>query len=144
MTVQRITPVFVEFIPEHVEEGKLYISESYQTAIHKCCCGCGEEVVTPLSPVGWQIRKGVRGVSLYPSIGNWRYKCQSHYFIQNNQVIWAGAFSQKQIENVLLRDQLAKQHYIESRYKASQPTLSGIGALLYNLWKSIKSIIGFK
>ena len=45
MNIQRtITPVFVDFIPDHVEQGKIYISETYHTAIHKCCCGCGEEV----------------------------------------------------------------------------------------------------
>ncbi|WP_318271273.1 hypothetical protein [Sphingobacterium cellulitidis] len=43
---------FVEFMPEKVEEGVLYVSIEYCTAIHKCVCGCGHEVVTPLSPTG--------------------------------------------------------------------------------------------
>ena len=41
---------FVEFIPEDIKEQTLYISIAYCTAVHKCCCGCGREVVTPLSP----------------------------------------------------------------------------------------------
>ena len=41
---------FVDKIPEEIEEGILYVSIPYETAIHKCCCGCGSEVVTPISP----------------------------------------------------------------------------------------------
>ena len=41
---------FVEFIPEVLEDGILYISLTYCTAIHKCVCGCNNEVVTPFSP----------------------------------------------------------------------------------------------
>lgn len=114
MKTSLINPVFVEFIPESIEQGKLYISEQYKTAIHKCCCGCGEEVVTPLTPVDWRLIKGARGVSLYPSIGNWNYRCQSHYFIRDNQVLWAKQFSASQIELVQKRDLRDKQAYISS------------------------------
>ncbi len=38
-----ITPVFVDFIPEKLDEGVIYISESYKTIVHRCCCGCGHE-----------------------------------------------------------------------------------------------------
>jgi len=112
MKRQGIIPNFAEFIPDHIEEGVLYISEPYQTAIHKCCCGCGEEVVTPFSPVDWQLLKGEKGVSLNPSIGNWNYKCQSHYFIRNNQVVWAGQMNSKEIQKVQCRDLQDKQNYI--------------------------------
>ena len=43
---------FVEFIPDELKERTLYISHTYSTAVHKCCCGCGHEVVTSLSPTG--------------------------------------------------------------------------------------------
>ena len=46
---------FVEHIPEELKERMLYISKTHGTAAHKCCCGCGREVVTPLSPTGWQL-----------------------------------------------------------------------------------------
>ena len=62
---------FVEFIPEKLEEGKVYISPKYSTVVHKCCCGCQEEVVTPLSPVDWELTFDGKTISLYPSIGNW-------------------------------------------------------------------------
>ena len=35
---------FVDSIPAELVEGTLYISIRYATAVHRCCCGCGEEV----------------------------------------------------------------------------------------------------
>ena len=80
---------FVEFIPDELKERTLYISITYCTAVHKCCCGCGREVVTPLSPASWQLIFDGKTVSLHPSIGNWSLPCQSHYFITKNNVVWA-------------------------------------------------------
>lgn len=115
MKIICVTPVFVEFIPQQPESGKLYISDEYSIAVHLCCCGCGEKVVTPLSPVDWQYRIGPDGVSLSPSIGNWSYECRSHYFIRNNQVIWASGMSDKQIERVKQRDLADKHTYLAKR-----------------------------
>jgi hypothetical protein len=42
-----LRPEFVEFIPEQLEDGVLYISHRYGTALHLCCCGCCSEVVKP-------------------------------------------------------------------------------------------------
>ena len=112
MKRQSITPKFVEFIPDSVEEGILYVSEAYKTAIHRCCCGCGEEVVTPLTPADWQMRRDGNVVSLSPSIGNWNYGCQSHYWIVRNRVEWSGSMSQMQIQLVQARDKRDKQQYV--------------------------------
>ena len=60
----KIVPQFVEFIPEVLDDGVLYISRTYKTAVHKCCCGCGEEVVTPLMPTEWTFSTSTEGVSL--------------------------------------------------------------------------------
>ena len=46
---------FIEFIPSELEEGVLYVSVQYATAVHKCACGCNNKVVTPISPVDWQL-----------------------------------------------------------------------------------------
>jgi hypothetical protein len=81
-----LIPVFVEFVPESIDEGKLYISEEYSTAVHKCCCGCGLKVVTPLKANGWRLTRNGDFVTLYPSIGNWSFPCQSHYWIRRNEV----------------------------------------------------------
>ncbi|MFC6998059.1 DUF6527 family protein [Rufibacter roseus] len=80
-----IEPVFVEYVPESMEEGKLYISKEFGTALHKCLCGCGNETVTPLGKGGWQLTEKGSNVSLHPSIGNYGFPCQSHYIITNNK-----------------------------------------------------------
>ncbi|MFI9458983.1 DUF6527 family protein [Acinetobacter sp. NPDC052428] len=139
MAVKQITPVFIEFIPETIEEGKLYISDVYQTAIHKCCCGCGEEVVTPLSPADWQLKKNMNRVSLRPSIGNWNYRCKSHYFITNNRVIWADKFTQKQIASVQAKDNFDKQKYIANKNKQGSNSEQDSDSWFSKLWLVIKS-----
>lgn len=78
---------YVKRRPNQLEEGVLYICKECEVAFHLCPCGCGEEVVTPLGNEGWQLLEHEDGVvSLYPSIGNFSFKCQSHYFIIQNEV----------------------------------------------------------
>jgi hypothetical protein len=79
---------FVEFVPDELEDGILYVSITYATVLHKCACGCGNEVVTPLSPSDWQLTFNGETISLFPSIGNWSFPCQSHYWIRKNEVVW--------------------------------------------------------
>ena len=107
-----IVPQFVEFIPDKLEEGILYISEKHGTVIHKCCCGCGEEVVTPLTPADWQLRRFGATVSMIPSIGNWNFRCQSHYWIRKNRIEWASALTKKQIRHVQEKDRRDKEFYV--------------------------------
>lgn len=107
-----LIPQYVDYIPEQLQDGQLYICEHYKTVAHKCCCGCGEEVITPLSPAEWSIRQEGNTVTLYPSIGNWSFKCQSHYWISKNQVIWAKAMSQQEIKRVRARDAADKVKHI--------------------------------
>jgi len=111
MKTQQLTPAFVDFIPGVVQEGILYLSLTYGTGVHKCCCGCGLEVVTPLTPTDWQLIYDGETVSLYPSIGNWDFPCRSHYWITQGQVEWAGPWSQAKIEEGRRQDWLAKKHY---------------------------------
>lgn len=149
MKTLSIIPIFVEFIPDQIEPGKLYISETYETAIHKCCCGCGEEVVTPLRPSGWRLVKRGNSVSLSPSIGNWEYACQSHYFIRDNKILWSGQLNAQQIARVQQRDKVDTQRYIaqrnaqrEQKAQASSK-LSGnepsLAAAIEALWALVKS-----
>ncbi|SRR5574344_326347 len=82
--------IFVETIPREIQENMLYISIKYGTAIHKCLCGCGNEIVTPFDEKnGWILSYNGKTVSLSPSIGNWNLPCHSHYWIRNNDIIWA-------------------------------------------------------
>ncbi|CAG9000908.1 MAG: hypothetical protein CENE_02915 [Candidatus Celerinatantimonas neptuna] len=142
MRVKQITPVFVEFIPDQIENGKIYISDEYEIAIHKCCCGCGEEVVTPLSPVDWQYKITSNGVSLFPSIGNWKYRCQSHYFIRDNGILWAKGMSPAQIRRVEQKDIADKQRFIQERNK--KRTYFGLVSLVVKLWNLVKCLFRFK
>ena len=83
------THKFVEFMPEKLEPGVIYVSLRFALVSHQCACGCGEEVVTPLSPKDWQLIFNGDTVSLYPSIGNWKFQCRSHYWIDQNRAVWA-------------------------------------------------------
>jgi len=105
---------FVEYMPEEPEVGVLYVSVEFGTVIHKCCCGCGNQVVTPLSPTDWQLTYDGEAISLYPSIGNWSFDCRSHYWIKNSRVSWAPAWTRAQIEAGRRRDRAQKQqHFAE-------------------------------
>ena len=88
-----LTHEFIEYLPEELKERTLYVSLKFATVVHKCCCGCGREVVTPLSPPDWQLTFDGVSISLHPSIGSWNLPCQSHYWIHRNRVRWAGRWS---------------------------------------------------
>ena len=102
---------FVDLIPEKVEDGILYISLEYCTAIHKCVCGCGNEVVTPISPKDWQLYFDGKTVSLNPSIGNWNFDCRSHYWIIKNEIKFARKWSQKEIDSARRKDYRKKKKF---------------------------------
>lgn len=89
---------FVEFIPDDLEYGVLYISIPYATTMHLCACGCGNQAVNPLAPHGWLLTFDGRAVSLSPSVGNWSFPCQSHYWIREDLIDWSGAMSREQID----------------------------------------------
>lgn len=105
---------FVEYIPDKLKDGVIYISMTFGTAAHKCCCGCGNEVTTPLSPTDWKLTITGESISLYPSIGNWNFDCKSHYWIIKNEVKWAKQWSKAEINAGRHRDKLAKDNYYRS------------------------------
>ena len=88
--VTEIRHEFVDYIPEDLKDGTVYVSVKYATVNHKCLCGCGNEVVTPLSPTDWKLVFDGKTISLDPSIGNWGFACRSHYWIRRNRIEWAG------------------------------------------------------
>jgi hypothetical protein len=112
---------FVEFIPEQLKERTVYVCIPFATVVHKCCCGCGSEVVTPLTPTDWKLIFDGVSISLYPSIGNWSFRCQSHYWIQHNRVRWAGRWSQQEIEAGRAADMLAKADYFGNDASKTEP-----------------------
>lgn len=131
---------FVELIPELLEPGVLYVSQRYATAAHLCCCGCEREVVTPLNPAKWQLTERNGTVSLFPSIGNWSYPCQSHYFITNGQVRWASAMSPTLIAAVKQRDQRDAEIYAQE-ITGLKGTRQGAGTIWANLMRLIHKLL---
>jgi len=90
----RLAHEFVHHIPERLEPAVLYISVDYAVAIHLCCCGCGEQIVTPLAPGGWKMIFDGETISLRPSIGNWQLPCRSHYIIDRGEALVAAPWSE--------------------------------------------------
>ena len=113
MKVQFVTPQYVEQLPEQLREGMFYICEEFSLTAHKCCCGCGEDVYNKLNPAKWRLSETWDGrISLEPSIGNWKYPCQSHYWIRNNRVIEAGPLTAFEIETVQQQDLRDRDRYV--------------------------------
>jgi hypothetical protein len=106
---------FVDTIPDDVPFGWLFISIKYKTAIHRCVCGCGGEVVTPISPTDWKLTFDGRTVSLSPSIGNWNFDCRSHYWIVKNEVVNTPKWSDRQIKAGRKRDAERKIAFFRGR-----------------------------
>jgi hypothetical protein len=112
----KLSHKFVKNIPDQIENGMIYISIDYSTVIHKCICGCGNEVVTPLSSRDWKLTFDGETISLFPSIGNWNLKCQSHYWITNSNIKLAPKWSKEQIRySNQLNEQYDKRNYEDKR-----------------------------
>jgi hypothetical protein len=125
----RIQPEFVTFAPDELEAGVLYVSMEYATVLHRCCCGCGNTVVTPLARARWQLMFDGESISLSPSIGNWSFACQSHYWIKKNEVRWDRSFSEPEIARGRMNDQRAMQRQeasdVDHRSEHAVPTRPG-------------------
>lgn len=87
MKQNTITAKFSKFIPEVLEDGILYVSLEFGTAVHLCACGCKEITVTPLNDKVWNLTMNGEKATLNPSIGNFQIPCKSHYFIRDGQII---------------------------------------------------------
>lgn len=141
MKIKELTPKYVSNLPEQLEEGFFYICEDFAATSHKCCCGCGEDVYNKLGPAKWQLTKEPDGsISLHPSVGNWKYACRSHYWIQNNHVIDAGEMSSRAIKGVLKRDRRDRDRVIAQHNAQAPQTLwrravARIARAFRNLWR---------
>lgn len=109
--IKKMEPQFVVEIPRQLEPGRLYVSMEYATVVHSCCCGCGLEIVTPLTPTDWELNYDGEAISLWPSVGNWHLPCESHYVIRRNRVIDAGPWPATRIDAERRRDKAAKAEF---------------------------------
>lgn len=97
MKTRKFKHMFVEKVPDKIKRDVLYICLPYNITVHECACGCNEKVALPLAPNQWIMKYDGQSISLSPSIGNWSYKCKSHYFIRNNRVLWAREWSENEL-----------------------------------------------
>lgn len=135
----------VEFIPENLENGVLYVSMNYGTVAHACCCGCGREVVTPLTPTDWSLTFDGETMSLYPSIGNWDFPCKSHYWIKKNNVEWAGQWSDRQIEDGRILDRkLKEEHYGQENVAVTENEPDSLPGNKKRKWWILRLLFGDK
>jgi len=106
---------FVEFIPEKIPYGKIFISIKYKTAAHMCVCGCNNKVVTPITPTDWQLTFDGASISLSPSIGNWNFECKSHYWIIKSQIRYSYLWTEKEITAGRKKDIKKKKKFFFKR-----------------------------
>jgi hypothetical protein len=118
--VARFDHEFVEFIPRELAVGVIYVSIPYATAAHLCACGCGNRVTTPVTPRDWALTYDGESISLTPSIGNWSFPCQSHYWIKHSRVSWSRKWSRAEIDANRARDRRAKE-----RSAGGEPRVGG-------------------
>lgn len=131
--IDRLEPVFVEFIPpeRELEPGKLYVSMIYATTTHLCASGCGMKVVLPLSPAKWHLKFDGDSISISPSVGNWDYPCRSHYWIRENKIIWAGQWDEKRVAAGRRNDQQDVDEYFTEKPKKQAPVKKGFWDRLF-------------
>ncbi len=115
--IRQVTFEFVELLPSKLKDGVVYISIEHRTIIHNCCSGCGEQIVNGIGPAEWSLTFDGETISLDPSIGSGALACNSHYWIQKNQIMWAEPLTEKQTR----RSQLADRNDIVEHFKESQP-----------------------
>ena len=120
-----ITPVFVETVPEELEDGVLYISVRYRTAAHICACGCGMKVATPIHPTAWEMHWDGRAVSLSPSIGNWQFPCRSHYLIRRNKIVKARDLADWEIERGRKKEREKRSLWLRRQARSEAKKVQG-------------------
>lgn len=114
---------FVEHIPEDLEPGLLYVSMEFGSVAHSCCCGCGEEIVTPLTPTDWRILYDGESITLAPSVGNWNLPCRSHYIIKQGRAIEALPWTDEQVLAEQQRDRMAKARHYQQKPDRPEPVV---------------------
>jgi len=82
------------------------------------------------------------------SLGNWKFACQSHYWIRQNRVVDAGMMTKQKIEAVKVKDKIDNQRYIAQANRAAEAKHSsakrpappqgdtGVGAILVKKLRS--------
>lgn len=138
-----MTHEFVETLPNDLRQGVIYVSIPYGIVAHKCACGCGNEVITPLSPTDWKLTFDGDSITLFPSIGNWNFACRSHYWIENDQVKWSYQLSAGEIGEARIQDKENKARYYGGRQARKESMVAETSpppprGPLSQFWTSVK------
>src|SRR6476620_5497878 len=114
----------IDHLPIHLEEGILYVSEEFEIAGHLCPCGCGSKVITPLGINEWSLSTHDEKPTLKPSIGNWQLPCQSHYWIDDGEILWSYGWSEEEIKAGHLAEELQRKEYYDKMLQTVTPQIS--------------------
>ena len=139
----RLRHKFVDYIPQQLDDGVLYVSIGFGTVVHRCACGCGEEVVTPLGPAEWRLTYDGRTISLAPSIGNWGFRCRSHYWIDEGSVRWARGFSEDEVALVRQESRKRRMGYYQTKRPVLARRFPGTDderGLKWAIWKIFRAL----
>lgn len=109
--IDHYTAAIMESFPKQLTPGLLYVSLKYSTAAHVCPCGCGQRVVTKLSPARWRVIFDGE-VSLRPSVASTGMPCRSHYFITRGTVVWPEKLDEEQAA----RDRRRAERAVRTRH----------------------------
>ncbi|MCY4537222.1 MAG: DUF6527 family protein [Chloroflexi bacterium] len=138
-----LRPEFVKYIPKQLDDSVLYVSMHFGTVVHRCACGCGEEVVTPLGPAEWSLAYDGRSISLAPSVGNWNFRCRSHYWIEEGRVRWAHGFSEDEIALVRQEARERRMGYYQTKRSGRTwgfPRTDDERGLKWSFWKIFRAL----
>ena len=125
----------VRFMPKELEQGVLYVSEEFGAAAHRCACGCGAKIRTPLGPTEWSVEETSAGPTLRPSVGNWQQACQSHYLITRGEVMWVRSWTSEEIADGRRREEDRRREYYEALGRKRAHALQRI-------WRWVQGLVG--
>ncbi len=123
----------VQYMPKELKPAVLYVSGEFDIAMHLCPCGCGSKVKTPLGPTEWSVEETKRGPSLRPSVGNWQQPCQSHYWIDGGEILWAAKWTPEQIASGRLHEEERRHAYYDALNRKR-------GGPIRRLWSWLKGL----
>ncbi len=134
----------VEYMPNELENGILYVAEEFGAAAHLCACGCGEKIRTPLGPTEWRLEVSRQGPSLTPSIGNWQKPCRSHYWIRHGIVAWASEWTEKQVLAGRSAEEERRRAYYEDKEIEKDAEKEVKMGFWHAAWEALRSLFNGK
>ena len=137
MKAEDFRPVFVDDIPNTLDEGHIYISIRYRTASHLCACGCRTQVVTPIKPAKWELTYNGEAIWLAPSIDRSQSPCGSHYWIRRSRIQWYPPLSEVDAQRTRERDARDLRAYYNDRAQPQHRPAASAEKKTARLWSRL-------